>query len=287
MRGRRAPRGDDLHRRRGPRPPRCEIRAVVDWIRKNQCPDLPGLGDKRSGAAQWLPRASPGGQGGGAAALQGRRAHLHRVRATRRTTSSHQLDAAIAGTDLASSDPHTPRRDDGGGPGAGQAGLQQRPSTRCASWSRPTPRARASTYRTSAPTSSTSICLGTRPDGAAQRPHRPEAPAARRGSVPLLRLHPAPRGSGPRGAGREDRASSRSSSARSPTSSSGGSPARSTGGFFERRPRRAARHPHDAPRRGVDAAEGFGVTRSRGHVLVQQPDRGSAGQRDGHLHRLP
>jgi hypothetical protein len=67
-----------------------------------------------------------------------------------------------------------------------QARVQRRPrtSTRCASSSPPTPRARASTSRTTAPTCSTSTSRGTRPHGAAQRPHRPQAPAR-----PEVRCH--------------------------------------------------------------------------------------------------
>jgi ERCC4-related helicase len=35
--------------------PDAKIRAIVDWIRKNQCPDLPLDGDKPKGTPKWLP----------------------------------------------------------------------------------------------------------------------------------------------------------------------------------------------------------------------------------------
>jgi hypothetical protein len=81
--------------------PDAKIRAIVDWIRKNQCPDLPKPGAKRSGAAKWLPpRPLPAAKGEEPQLFKGA-VLIFTEYAHTKDYLVHQLEAALAGTELA------------------------------------------------------------------------------------------------------------------------------------------------------------------------------------------
>ncbi len=81
--------------------PDAKIAAILDWIAKNQCPDLKKPGGKRSGSAQWLsPRLLRAAPGGKPIPFKGALL-IFTEYADTKDYLVHQLEAALAGTDRA------------------------------------------------------------------------------------------------------------------------------------------------------------------------------------------
>lgn len=81
--------------------PDAKIRALVDWIRQNQCPDLARPGDKRGGAAKWLPpRLLPAAREDERELFKGALLIFTEYAHTK-DYLVHQLEAALAGSELA------------------------------------------------------------------------------------------------------------------------------------------------------------------------------------------
>ena len=80
--------------------PDAKVRAIVDWIRENQCPDLARPGDKRAAAAKWLPpRLLPAPREEDRVLFKGALLIFTEYAHTK-DYLVHQLEAALAGTEL-------------------------------------------------------------------------------------------------------------------------------------------------------------------------------------------
>ena len=173
--------------------PDAKTRALLDWIRENLCPELPPFGMPAVGTPRWnerrvliftehvegtkrflrdalVARDRGNGQGGGAD-CRDRGGHERRAAQGNPAPLQH---ASVAGSVA------HPAGDGCGARGAELPGALHRPIPL-----RP--------------------ALEPRPDRAAQRADRPQAPARGRSALPLLHPAPASRRPGARGAGEEDR----------------------------------------------------------------------------------
>ena len=81
--------------------PDAKVRAIVDWIRDNQCPGLPKAGDKRAGAIKWSPPVLLPAEREEDRVLFKGALLIFTEYAHTKDYLLHQLEAALAGTDLA------------------------------------------------------------------------------------------------------------------------------------------------------------------------------------------
>ena len=197
--------------------PDARVRKLVDWIRENDVPGPAPAGDdagpRHAGPMERHPDH-----------------HLHRVRrhqalppATAHGRHRHHRPGRRADRRLSRPDPAGRTRGD-------QAGLHDQPEQE------PAPHPDRHRRRPRGPEPPDPLlepvpfrrALEPEPHGAAQRPHRPQAPAQRRGLLPLLRLHRPQGRPHPVRPGPEDGDGSNASWAASPRCSKAAWPGRSS-----------------------------------------------------------
>ncbi len=245
--------------------PDARVRKLVDWIRQKMCPDLPPLGT--------MPAPGPAGQ-----VEQHPDPHLHRVRRHQALPPAaargrHRYDRPGQRADR-----HLSRSDAAGRARGDQARVHDRPETA------PGPHPDRHRRRARGPEPPDPLlepvpfrrALEPEPPGAAQRSHRPQAPAQRRGLLPLLRLHRPQGRPHPRRCSSRRRKRSRRSWAASLRCSKAGWPARSStvsATATSMRSPRSWKKPIPTPRTERSSNEELEAARERQEDLKAQIDR--------------